>query len=95
MQGDQPTFRDWLKAKLRDLYHSAGEPVPDVHKCPLTAPWPPGVQTRVVEHPLHGPMLQLRDRCDLPREFYTQHMAPTDDPNIYRFNGGRVAGKVN
>ncbi len=61
-----PTFREWLTAKLRDLYHVAGEPVPDVERCPLKAPWPPGVMSRTVDHPMHGPMLQLRDHAPLP-----------------------------
>lgn len=70
MERKHPTFREWLKAKLRDLYHQAGEPVPDVDKCPLKAPWPPGMQMRVVQHPLHGNMLQLRDGAALPHEWH-------------------------
>jgi len=70
MQGKQPTFREWLKRKLRDLYHAGGEAVPDLDKCPLKAPWPPGVQSRVIDHPLHGKLLQLRDNAPLPREWH-------------------------
>lgn len=85
------TWGDWLKAKFAE--HICG-PAP-TSKCPLKAPWPPGQQCRVVQHPLHGNMLQLRDGARLPAELYTGYMVPSSDPWLYDANGGHRVRSVN
>jgi hypothetical protein len=83
-----PNFGEWLRARFRKLFAENHGHAPPSEKCPLKAPWPPGVNHRAIEHPLHGVLIQVREGGALPHELWSRLRGQALErfPGVYSLN---------